>query len=86
MSDTTDAAIGTKKHATELVARLKAHWLARGYEIATYVTIERVSDDKDSTFYGVRSNLIGGLPPNWRGTHVRPGRFPPPWSIEDNGA
>jgi len=47
--------------AVELARRLRKYWLNRGYNITTRA--ESVQASERALIYGVRSNLVDGLPP-----------------------
>jgi hypothetical protein len=58
--------------ATKLAARITHYWTSRGYNVT--VTVENVRRKKPgghvSAAYGIKSDLIGGLPMDWRGPMV----------------
>jgi hypothetical protein len=46
--------------ANKLASRIKDHWFGRGQLVE--VTVEEVGTVEKRLIYGVRSNMIGGLP------------------------
>jgi hypothetical protein len=54
-----------KQSAERLAEQVATYWQIHGYTgIKTWVVAERtVANDNIGTVYGVRSNLVGGLPP-----------------------
>ena len=54
--------LSSKSRCEELCARLKAYWLDAGYPHAEFCVVEAYRRGAEYT-YGVRSNLVNGLPP-----------------------
>jgi hypothetical protein len=51
--------------AQKLIAMITDYWRAQGYDNVV-ISAYPISSDSTATF-GLRSDLIGGVPPGWRG-------------------
>ena len=54
----------SERRARQIGERVRDYWAARGYRI--YVHYERIVD-RNRIMFVVRSDLVGGLPRDWRG-------------------
>jgi hypothetical protein len=61
----TETIVATATGANNLASQIREYWLARGYRIVTWIEPGREMP-------GVRSNLVNGLPVNWRGRRELP--------------
>ena len=48
--------------AARLAARITAYWRERGYPVRTWLTKETQVTTNRSSAYGVRSDMVNGLP------------------------
>jgi hypothetical protein len=59
--------------ANKLAYNIRQYWHNRGYnDVSTQVTEQRVKESKKGSHrsficFNIRSNLINGVPPSWRG-------------------
>jgi hypothetical protein len=63
-----EVAFASQRRAREVGERICAYWQQRGYEI--HVRVECVIGRNSRTMHCVRSDLINGLPRDWRGGAV----------------
>lgn len=54
------------KRAAALAAQIVSFWQKRGYEVAAWVEREPYSKEAQSAGHTVRTNLVNGLPMNYR--------------------
>jgi hypothetical protein len=56
--------MNNQQGAERLAEELATYWQIRGFpNVKTWVVAEHANDNNIGTVYGVRSNLVGGLPP-----------------------
>jgi hypothetical protein len=62
MKDT--AALGSLPRAERLAQKIKQYWAAKGHTVETYIVaeIQEVGQDRGNPLYGVRTNLVNGVP------------------------
>lgn len=52
----------SKRGAERACAQLKARWLCAGWSTAQF-RVEQVAHHANTPIYGIRSNLVNGMPP-----------------------
>jgi hypothetical protein len=63
MDDTADFTDGSEAHT--LAEQLRRYWAQRGYSIETRIEVAE-AHNRNGSVHCVKSNLINGLPPNYR--------------------